>query len=59
MKRTPRELAEWLWRDNSFPAGCYLLTGTGLVPPNEFSLASGDEVRISIDSLGCLVNHIA
>jgi len=59
MKRTPAELAEWLWRDNSFPAGCYLLTGTGLVPPNDFTLASGDEVRISIGSLGCLVNHIA
>jgi 2-dehydro-3-deoxy-D-arabinonate dehydratase len=59
MKRTPAELAEWLWRDNSFPAGCYLLTGTGLVPPNAFTLASGDEVRISIDALGCLVNHIA
>jgi 2-dehydro-3-deoxy-D-arabinonate dehydratase len=59
MKRTPAELAEWLWRDNSFPSGCYLLTGTGLVPPNDFTLASGDEVRISIGSLGCLVNHIA
>jgi len=59
MKRTPAELADWLWRDNSFPAGCYLLTGTGLVPPNDFTLASGDEVRISIGSLGCLVNHIA
>jgi 2-dehydro-3-deoxy-D-arabinonate dehydratase len=59
MKRTPEDLAEWLWRDNSFPAGCYLLTGTGLVPPNEFTLTGGDEVRISIGSLGCLVNHIA
>jgi 2-dehydro-3-deoxy-D-arabinonate dehydratase len=59
MKRTPEELAQWLWRDNSFPAGCYLMTGTGLVPPNEFTLAGGDEVRISIGSLGCLVNHIA
>ncbi len=59
MKRTPVELVEWLWRDNSFPAGCYLLTGTGLVPPNEFTLAGGDEVRISIGALGCLVNYIA
>ena len=59
MKRTPLELADWLWRDNSFPAGCYLLTGTGLVPPNDFTLAGGDEVHISIGSLGCLVNHIA
>lgn len=59
MKRTPEELAGWLWRDNTFPYGCYLLTGTGLVPPNEFTLASGDEIRISIDSLGTLVNFIA
>jgi 2-dehydro-3-deoxy-D-arabinonate dehydratase len=59
MKRTPQELAEWLWRDNSFPTGCYLLTGTGLVPPNAFTLASGDEVRIAIGSLGVLINHIA
>lgn len=59
MKRTPLELAQWLWRDNTFPYGCYLLTGTGLVPPNDFTLASGDEVRISIDTLGTLVNFIA
>jgi 2-dehydro-3-deoxy-D-arabinonate dehydratase len=59
MKRTPAELADWLWRDNTFPNGCYLLTGTGLVPPNDFTLASGDEVRISIETLGTLVNFIA
>ena len=59
MKRTPAELADWLWRDNTFPNGCYLLTGTGLVPPNEFTLSGGDEVRISIDTLGTLVNFIA
>lgn len=59
MKRTPAELADWLWRDNSFPNGCYLLTGTGLVPPNDFTLASGDEVRISIETLGTLVNFIS
>jgi 2-dehydro-3-deoxy-D-arabinonate dehydratase len=59
MKRTPAELADWLWRDNTFPNGCYLLTGTGLVPPNDFTLASGDEVRISIETLGTLVNFIS
>jgi 2-dehydro-3-deoxy-D-arabinonate dehydratase len=59
MKRTPAELADWLWRDNTFPNGCYLLTGTGLVPPNDFTLAGGDEVRISIETLGTLVNYIA
>ena len=59
MKRTLPELAEWLWRDNTFPAGCFLLTGTGLVPPDAFSLAPGDEVRITINGLGTLSNPIA
>jgi len=59
MKRTLPELAEWLLRDNHFPAGCYLLTGTGTVPPNDFTLASADEMHIHIDGLGTLVNTIA
>ena len=59
MKRTLSELAEWLMRDNHFPAGCYLLTGTGTVPPNDFTLASGDEMRISIAGLGTLTNTVA
>ena len=59
MKRQLPELASWLFRDNHFPAGCYLLTGTGIVPPNEFTLASGDEIRISIAGLGTLTNSIA
>jgi len=59
MKRTLPELVEWLYLDNAFPAGCYLLTGTGLVPPDTFTLNSGDEIRIRIDGLGTLVNHIA
>lgn len=59
MKRTLPELAAWLFRDNSFPHGTYLLTGTGIIPPNEFTLARGDEMRITIDGLGTLVNRIA
>ena len=59
MKRGLPELADWLLRDNHFPAGCYLLTGTGTVPPNEFTLASGDEMRIAIAGIGVLVNTIA
>lgn len=59
MKRMLPELAEWLWRDNAFPAGCYLLTGTGTVPPNDFTLASGDEMHIAIAGLGMLVNTVA
>lgn len=59
MKRKLPELAEFLYRDNAFPHGCYLLTGTGIVPPNDFTLASGDAVHISIDGLGTLINRIA
>jgi 2-dehydro-3-deoxy-D-arabinonate dehydratase len=59
MKRTLPELAEWLLRDNAFPAGSYLLTGTGTVPPNDFTLASGDEMHIAIAGLGTLVNTVA
>ena len=46
-------------RENGFPAGCVLLTGTGLVPPNEFTLAQGDEVAITIASIGTLRNTVA
>ena len=46
MKRRPAELVEYLFRDQSFPRGCFLLTGTGIVPPREFTLETGDEVRI-------------
>ena len=48
LKRDPRTLVEYLFRDNSFPAGCFLMTGTGIVPPSSFSLSSGDKVRITI-----------
>lgn len=58
MKRSPEELIEYLFRHNSFPAGCFLLTGTGVVPPNEFTLASGDEIRITIAPIGTLVNRV-
>jgi 2-dehydro-3-deoxy-D-arabinonate dehydratase len=59
LKRKPEELVEYLFRDNSFPAGCFLLTGTGVVPPNTFTLEAGDEVRITIDGIGTLVNRVA
>jgi len=58
LKRTPEELASWLFRDQSFPDGCFLLTGTGIVPPNELTLEPGDEVRITIDGVGTLVNPV-
>jgi 2-dehydro-3-deoxy-D-arabinonate dehydratase len=59
MKRSPKELVEYLYRDNRFPSGCLLLTGTGIVPPDEFTLASGDEITIAIDHIGTLVNCVA
>ena len=59
IKRTFAELAEFLFRDNSFPRGVFLMTGTGVVPPDEFTLRSGDEIRITIEPIGTLVNSVA
>jgi 2-dehydro-3-deoxy-D-arabinonate dehydratase len=59
MKRDPQTLVEYLYRDQSFPFGCFLLTGTGIIPPDAFTLQSGDEIRISISDIGTLVNHVA
>lgn len=56
LKRTPTELAEFLYRDNTFPTGALLMTGTGIVPGDEFTLQSGDIVSITIDGIGTLVN---
>jgi 2-dehydro-3-deoxy-D-arabinonate dehydratase len=58
LKREPRELVEYLFRESSFPAGCFLMTGTGIVPPAPFSLQPGDEIAITIDPIGTLVNTV-
>jgi 2-dehydro-3-deoxy-D-arabinonate dehydratase len=58
LKRSPATLVEYLFRDNSFPFGAFLMTGTGIVPPNSFSLASGDRIRITIDPIGTLENEV-
>ncbi len=58
MKRTFDDLIDWLFRDNSFPDGVILLTGTGIVPPNEFTLEAGDEVSIDITGIGTLINPV-
>jgi 2-dehydro-3-deoxy-D-arabinonate dehydratase len=58
MRRTPRELAAWLYRETSFPRGCMLLTGTGIVPPADFSLCPGDEIEIEVAPIGCLRNVV-
>jgi 2-dehydro-3-deoxy-D-arabinonate dehydratase len=58
MKRTPEVLVSYLFRHNSFPQGCILLTGTGIVPPDSFTLEPGDEIRITIDGIGTLTNTV-
>jgi 2-dehydro-3-deoxy-D-arabinonate dehydratase len=57
LKRSPEELANWLFRANSFPTGCFLMTGTGIVP-DDFSLAKGDAVTITIEGIGALQNGV-
>ena len=59
IKRSFDELAGWLHRSQEFRHGVALLTGTGIVPPNEFTLAAGDRVRIRIDGIGVLENSVA
>jgi 2-dehydro-3-deoxy-D-arabinonate dehydratase len=52
-------LVSYLFSECDFSYGCYLMTGTCLVPPGEFTLHIGDEVEISIDKIGTLVNTVA
>jgi len=59
IKRDFAELVEYLFRDNSFPNACILLTGTGIVPPDSFTLKSGDTIHITIESIGTLINSVA
>jgi 2-dehydro-3-deoxy-D-arabinonate dehydratase len=59
IKRSFDELVSYLYSECDFTYGCYLMTGTCLVPPGEFTLQVGDEVKISIDKIGTLVNTVA
>jgi 2-dehydro-3-deoxy-D-arabinonate dehydratase len=59
MKRTPEELVGFLFRETSFPDGVLLMTGTGLVPPDSFTLQSGDLISITIEGIGTLTNPVA
>ncbi len=58
LARTFAELIDWLSRENVFPHGVFLLTGTGIVPPNDFTLRDQDEVSITIDGIGTLTNPV-
>lgn len=57
LKRKPEELADWLYRANTFPIGCLMMTGTGIVPDG-FTLKEGDQVKISIEGIGTLENKV-
>jgi len=58
MARSFEELIDWLGRDNSFPNGVMLMTGTGIVPESDFTLQAGDVVHITIDGIGTLSNGV-
>lgn len=58
MKRTFEELIGWLYKETSFPDGAVLLTGTGIVPPDDFTLAVGDAVHIEATGIGRLSNPV-
>ncbi len=59
IKRSFESLVEYLFRDNSFPCGCLLMTGTGIVPPDDFTLHARDEIHITINPIGTLTNVVA
>ena len=58
MKRSPEELVSFVFRECSFPNGCLIMTGTGIVPGSDFTLASGDEISITIENIGTLTNTV-
>ena len=58
MKRKPEELVSFLFRACSFPYGCFLMTGTGIVPSQNFTLKKGDEIHITINPIGTLINKV-
>ena len=58
MKRKHQDLVDYLFRECNFPQGCFLMTGTGIIPPDDFTLQAGDETRITIEHIGTLVNVV-
>ena len=59
LKRDPQDAGRVSVPGQSFPQGCFLMTGTGIVPPSSFTLASGDKIRITIEPIGTLENVVA
>jgi 2-dehydro-3-deoxy-D-arabinonate dehydratase len=59
MRRKHSELVSYLFRELTFPSGAFLMTGTGIIPPDDFTLQPEDEVMISIKEIGTLVNRVA
>ncbi len=59
MKRRPDELAAYLFRELTFPHGAFLFTGTGIIPPDDFTLQTGDIITITIEDVGTLTNRVA
>jgi 2-dehydro-3-deoxy-D-arabinonate dehydratase len=59
MKRNFTELIDYLFRESDFNKGVFLMTGTGIVPPNDFTHHIGDIVKISIENIGTLINTVA
>jgi 2-dehydro-3-deoxy-D-arabinonate dehydratase len=59
MKRAPEELVRYLYHSSSFPSGCFLFTGTGIVPPDSFTLERSDQISITIPPIGTLTNIVA
>lgn len=58
LNRSLTDLADWLYRESRFPNGAFLMTGTGIVPDDNFTLENGDEVSITIAGIGTLVNPV-
>ncbi len=58
LKREPQDLVDYLYRETSYPQGCYLMTGTGIIPGSDFTLQKNDTIHITIAPIGTLSNCV-
>ena len=58
IKRSFSELIQFLFKEMDFPKGCFLMTGTGIIPPDDFTLKVNDRIEISIEGIGSLINEV-